>query len=226
MTGKSKDMAHPQNESLRQKIDRVVFPKGSRRRTFAQAAGATIAGAAIIGGLAVGADAAVNTLAPAPKVEDLRPDQINQIQRGADLKLYLKPDRRYDVTVITFTNPDTKQQTVDLERVPGDKIDSVEGKPVPDGATVADVTDLGVNEKSQVPVDITFTDAQGQVEEGVLTVEFFRNPDINLGNQPLVDVQGNIQRSDQRQRIETGTGLPVNNVTFETPTSTSSTSSQ
>jgi hypothetical protein len=222
------DMAHPQNESLRQVLDRVVFPRGSKRRALAKGVGGIAAAVALVGTLTVGAEAVVNTLAPAPKITDLTPDKIDSVQKGAVLRLSLAPDKHYEVLIITNTDPDTHQETTDTIRVAGNDIKVIEGAQVSDGAPVADIANLGVNQDNQVPIDVSFTDAQGQTKNGILTVSFLQNPDINLGNQPPITVNySDIQRNDIGQRSITATGLPVDSVTFENPSApTSSTSSQ
>jgi hypothetical protein len=68
-------MAHPQDESLRQILDRVVFPRNSRRRALATTVGSTLAAVALVGVLSIPGSSGTSAPGESPKDQGSNPEQ-------------------------------------------------------------------------------------------------------------------------------------------------------
>ena len=209
--------AHLEHETIRQKLGRKlgeVFPRGTKRRTLAKAAGGAGLAVSVAAG-AVGAGLAFEAMTgnpDSPRIQNLSLDHVDMLVRDGTMRLKLK-DKTYAVLIVKGRDPKSGDIITETESIGAEDITSIAETPVPKDVISAAVTNLGVRmENNIVPLELGFKDALGQTGEGLLLTSYLDESAIRMGRDTHVINKDQISRNSQGQQVING-GV-MNRVTF------------
>jgi hypothetical protein len=156
----------------------------------------------------------------APSAENSAANHITTVADGGVMQIDLNDKTPYTFIIYTGTN-DANLPITEVRVVHTNQIEDIDGQQVPAGATAINVANPGWNNQGEVPfiADVTI---DNQAFHGVLEVNplkagvMTKHGDIRVANG---DIAGT-------PLTETGTGLRINEITFELSAPATTTSSQ
>jgi len=166
-----------------------------------------------------------NAFGRTPSAENSTANHITTVADGGALRIDLSDKTPYTFIGYTGqTDENTGLPVTDVRVVHANQIEKIEDQEVPDDATAIDVANPAWNDLGEVPF-LTTVVIDGQPENGILEADPLRaNVMARQGNIRLIN--GDTETNAQGQITETGTGLRINEITFETSSPTQTASSQ